>query len=190
MVTTIPTIDFNEDTVEQKNLIFTVWDVGGPVLANAMTAAEATERLGLQKEIVTRNMNSVEADLTTGIDAAVSQRSRQRSSSRQHSKQSNLLGVKQIYIGLNKMKSGSAGSKQEKFDEFSNEMKSMLIKICWTKDFIEKNIRTYNQPKQLERRSARRTALPEKQVLSLDTKHVQKAGGCNHVDLVWTTTRH
>ena len=35
--------------------------------------------------------------------------------------------------------SDTAGSKQEKCDEISNEMKSMLIKICWTKDFIEKN---------------------------------------------------
>ena len=50
-----------------------MWDVGGPDLANAMTAAEVTERLGLQQEIDTRNMNSIEADLTTGIDAAVSQ---------------------------------------------------------------------------------------------------------------------
>ena len=38
-----------------------------------MTAVLVTERLGLQKEIDTRNMNSVEADHTTGIDAAVSQ---------------------------------------------------------------------------------------------------------------------
>ena len=60
------------DRVEYKKLIFTVWDVGGPDLANAMTAAEVTERLRLQKEIDTRNMDSVEADLTTWIDAAVS----------------------------------------------------------------------------------------------------------------------
>ena len=40
---------------------------------NAMTAAEVTERLGLQKETDTPNMNSVETDLTTRIDAAVSQ---------------------------------------------------------------------------------------------------------------------
>ena len=38
-----------------------MWDVRGPDLANAMTAAEVTERLGLQKEIDTRNMNSVDA---------------------------------------------------------------------------------------------------------------------------------
>ena len=51
----------------------------------------------------------------------------------------NLLRVKQISIGVKKIDSGTAGSKQEKCDEISNEMKSMLIKIRWTKDFIEKN---------------------------------------------------
>ena len=62
-----------------------------------------------------------------------------RISSRQHSMVSNLLSVKQISIGVNKIDSDTAGSKQEKCDENSNEMKRMLIKICWTKDFIEKN---------------------------------------------------
>ena len=64
-------------------------------------------------------------------------RSRRRSSSStEHSIMSNLLGVKQISIGLNKIDSDTAGSKQEKCDEISNEMKSL---ICWTKDFVEKN---------------------------------------------------
>ena len=38
----------------------------------------------------------------------------------------NHLRVKQISIGVNKI-------------EISNEMKSMLVKICWTKDFVEMN---------------------------------------------------
>ena len=63
-----------------------------------------------------------------------------RSSSIQHSKQSNLLRVKLIGIGVNKMDSDIAGSKQDRCDEISNEMKSMLIKICWNKDVIGKNI--------------------------------------------------
>ena len=49
------------ETVEYRNLSFTVWDVGGVDLPIAMTATEVSERLGLQKEI------------DTGIDAAVSQ---------------------------------------------------------------------------------------------------------------------
>ena len=133
VVTTIPKIGFNVETVEYKNLSFiTVWDVGGSDLANAMTAAEVTERLGLQKEIDTRNMNSVEADLTQGSTRQFLKCSRQRSSSRQHSKQSNLLRVKQIYVGVYKIDSNTAGSKQETCDEISNE-------VNWKKDFIEKN---------------------------------------------------
>ena len=46
-----------------------MWDVGGPDLANAMTAAEVTERLGLQKEIDTQNVNIVVAALITRTDA-------------------------------------------------------------------------------------------------------------------------
>ena len=71
----------------------------------------------------------------------ISSRRPSRSSSRQHSMMSNLLRVKQISIGVNKIDSGTAGSKQEKCDEISNEMKIMLIKICWKMDIIEKNTR-------------------------------------------------
>ena len=69
-----------------------------------------------------------------------SSRRSSRSSSRQHSKQSHLLRVKQISSGVKKMDSDTAGSKQDRCDDISNEMKSMVIKICWKKDFIEKNI--------------------------------------------------
>ena len=41
---------------------------------------------------------------------------------------------------MNKIDSDIAGGKQDKCDEISNEMKSMLIRISWTKDFIEENI--------------------------------------------------
>ncbi len=34
IVTTIPTIGFNVETVEYKNISFTVWDVGGQVKLN------------------------------------------------------------------------------------------------------------------------------------------------------------
>merc|ERR1712107_354487 len=41
--------------------------------------------------------------------------------------------------GMGKMDCDTAGYKQERYDEISNEMKSMLIKVGWKKDFIEKN---------------------------------------------------
>jgi len=58
---------------------------------------------------------------------------------RQHARLINLLGVKQICIGVNKMDCDVAGYKQSRYDEIANEMKSTLIKVGWKKDFIEKN---------------------------------------------------
>ena len=139
MVTTIPTIDFNVETVEYKNLSFTVWDVGGRDLANAMTAAEVTERLGLQKEIDTRNMNSVEADLTTGIDAAVSQvqQTAQQFQTTFEAEQSLESETNQHQGEQDRQR--HCRQQAGKCDEITNEAKIMLIKTCWTKDFIKKN---------------------------------------------------
>ena len=51
----------------------------------------------------------------------------------------NLLGVEQIYIGAHKMDCDTAGCKQERYDEISNEMRSMLIKVEWKKVCIARN---------------------------------------------------
>merc|ERR1712039_905171 len=42
-------------------------------------------------------------------------------------------------IGVNKMDCDTAAYKQGRYDEIANEMKSMLVKVGWEKDFIEKN---------------------------------------------------
>merc|ERR1719174_1113258 len=34
----------------------------------------------------------------------------------------------------------TAGYKQSRYDEVSNEMKSMLVKVGWKKDMVEKNV--------------------------------------------------
>jgi len=59
---------------------------------------------------------------------------------RQHGRLINLLGVKQLCIGVNKMDCDTAGYKQSRYDEIGNEMKNMLMKVGWKKDFIEKNV--------------------------------------------------
>ena len=104
-------------------------------------------------------MNIVVAALTTGVEAAVSQAQQtaqqqfqpqaqpQQFQTTVDDEQSLERETDQHRIGVNKIDSDIAGSKQEKCDEISNEMKSMLIKK-----------RTHNRPKQSERRSARRTA--------------------------------
>merc|ERR1719464_2535845 len=45
----------------------------------------------------------------------------------------------QICIGVNKMDCDTAGYKQSRYDEIANEMKSMLVKVGWKKDFVEKS---------------------------------------------------
>jgi len=52
---------------------------------------------------------------------------------RQHARLINLLGVKQICVGVNKMDCDVAGYKQSRYDEIGNEMKSTLIKVGWKK---------------------------------------------------------
>merc|ERR1719261_1155267 len=59
---------------------------------------------------------------------------------RQHSRLINLLGVKQIAIGCNKMDCDTAGYKQARYEEVSNEMRSMLVEVGWKKDMVEKGI--------------------------------------------------
>jgi elongation factor 1-alpha len=59
---------------------------------------------------------------------------------RQHALLINLLGVKQLVVGVNKMDCDVAKYGKERFDEISNEMKSMLSKVGWKKDFIKNNL--------------------------------------------------
>merc|ERR1711943_54353 len=58
---------------------------------------------------------------------------------RQHARLINLLGVKQLIVCVNKMDAEpAAGYKKERYDEIMNEMKLMLIKVGWPKQFVEK----------------------------------------------------
>merc|ERR1712072_554170 len=60
---------------------------------------------------------------------------------RQHARLINLLGVKQLICCINKMDAEpAAGYKKERYDEIMNEMKLMLIKVGWPKQFVEKRV--------------------------------------------------
>ena len=59
---------------------------------------------------------------------------------RQHARLINLLGVKQLVIGINKMDCDVAKYTEARFNEIKEEMKSMLVKTGWKKDFVEKNV--------------------------------------------------
>jgi len=59
---------------------------------------------------------------------------------RQHARLINLLGVKQLIVGVNKMDCDLAGYKKERYDEIANEMKNMLQKVGWKKEFIDESV--------------------------------------------------
>jgi elongation factor 1-alpha len=59
---------------------------------------------------------------------------------RQHARLVNLLGVKQLVVGVNKMDCDVAGYKEERYKEIMEEMKHMLVRVGWKKDFVEKNV--------------------------------------------------
>merc|ERR1711998_808733 len=59
---------------------------------------------------------------------------------RQHARLINLLGVKQLVIGVNKMDADLALYKEARYNEIRDEMKSMLVKVGWPKGFVEKKV--------------------------------------------------
>jgi len=59
---------------------------------------------------------------------------------RQHSVLINLLGVKQLLVGVNKMDCDLAKYSHDRFEEVRNEVKEMLYKTGWKKDFVESHV--------------------------------------------------
>jgi len=59
---------------------------------------------------------------------------------RQHALLINLLGVKQMIVGVNKMDADMANYKEERFNEIRDEMDRMLIRVGWPKKFIEESV--------------------------------------------------
>jgi len=59
---------------------------------------------------------------------------------RQHSLLINLLGVKQLIVGVNKMDCDLAGYKEARYVEVRDEIVNMLQKVGWKKDFVIKNV--------------------------------------------------
>ena len=57
---------------------------------------------------------------------------------RQHARLLNLLGVKQLIVGVNKMDCDTAGYKEERYNEIRDEMRNMLQKVGWKPDFVQK----------------------------------------------------
>jgi len=85
-------------------------------------------------------MVPADGNFTTAIQKGNHKAGEVQGQTRQHARLINLLGVKQLIIGVNKMDCDVAKYGKPRFDEISNEMKSVLVKVGWKKDFVEKNV--------------------------------------------------
>jgi len=83
-------------------------------------------------------MVPADGNFTTAIQKGNHKAGEVQGQTRQHARLINLLGVKQLVVGVNKMDTDTAGPyAQSRYDEVGNEMRNMLIKVGWKKDFVE-----------------------------------------------------
>merc|ERR1712144_202143 len=85
-------------------------------------------------------MVPADGNFTTSIQKGDVKSAEIQGQTRQHARLINLLGVKQLIVGVNKMDSDVASYKEERYKEIRDEMKSMLVKVGWPKGFVEKKV--------------------------------------------------
>ncbi|KAJ1619937.1 EF-1 alpha-like protein [Pavlovales sp. CCMP2436] len=86
-------------------------------------------------------MVPADGNFTTAIQKGNHKAGEVQGQTRQHARLLNLLGVKTLIVGVNKMDSDPAGPySKARYDEIGNEMKNMLIKVGWKKEFIEESV--------------------------------------------------
>jgi elongation factor 1-alpha len=59
---------------------------------------------------------------------------------RQHARLINLLGVKQLIVGVNKMDCDVAKYTKERYTEIADEMRNMMVKVGWKQEFITESV--------------------------------------------------
>jgi len=85
-------------------------------------------------------MVPADGNFTTAIQKGDHKAGEVQGQTRQHARLINLLGVKQLLVGVNKMDCDVAKYSKDRYDEIGNEMKSMLTKVGWKKDFVEQSV--------------------------------------------------
>jgi len=85
-------------------------------------------------------MVPADGNFTTAIQKGDHKAAEIQGQTRQHARLINLLGVKQLIVGVNKMDSDTAGYREERYKEIANEMKHMLVRVGWKDSFVENNV--------------------------------------------------
>ena len=85
-------------------------------------------------------MVPADGNFTTAIAKGNAKTGEVQGQTRQHSLLINLLGVKQIIVGINKMDSDMAKYGEARYKEVRDEMASTLIRVGWPKQFVDTSI--------------------------------------------------
>lgn len=85
-------------------------------------------------------MIPADGNFTTSIAKGNHKLGQVQGQTRQHARLINLLGVKQLAVGVNKMDCDMAGFKEERYKEIKDEGSSMLSKLGWKEDFVKDSV--------------------------------------------------
>lgn len=85
-------------------------------------------------------MVPADGNFTTAIQKGDHKANEVQGQTRQHARLLNLLGVRQLIVGVNKMDSDVAGYKEARYNEIKDEMFHMLTKVGWKKEFVTDSV--------------------------------------------------
>merc|ERR1712159_979993 len=85
-------------------------------------------------------MIPADGNFTTAIQKGDHKAGQVQGQTRQHARLINLLGVKQLVIGVNKMDCDVAQYKEARYTEIMEEMKLMLVKVGWPQTLVNKRV--------------------------------------------------
>lgn len=85
-------------------------------------------------------MVPADGNFTTSIAKGNAKSGEVQGQTRQHSLLINLLGVKQIIVGINKMDSDLAKYSEARYNEIKEEMKLTLVRVGWPKQFVDNSV--------------------------------------------------
>merc|ERR1711972_48033 len=82
-------------------------------------------------------MVPADGNFTTAIQRGNHKQGLVQGQTRQHARLLNLLGVKQVIVGINKMDCDVASYKESRYTEIKDEMVNTMKKVGWKADFLE-----------------------------------------------------
>merc|ERR1712070_693726 len=85
-------------------------------------------------------MVPADGNFTTAIQKGNHKLGLVQGQTRQHARLLNLLGVKQILVGINKMDCDVAKYSEARYTEIKDEMINTMSKVGWKKDFLTKSV--------------------------------------------------